>query len=340
MTGIIRWITAAFILIACAGENVSARENERPPAPGQWQNRFDRRTGHVTAIFQTVAGVRLTLACDSAGARPGRGSISVSWPALQTPDALPREALLVLESSGRSLSWSAALSIDTPVNADSKKQPAKPPIPVLTAAFALDGEEKNAAVMAALVTLIRSSKNAVSLRLPGIAPDISIGLANQQRALTGFEQGCQNYLPPPDEEVIWDWHQGLDLVDDKRSITLVAQALPTEAHHESGRLTLLCHAGQLRITFQGFPDRAEKSPSLSARDENGASYEIATQRGEMRGDIVVAEQSMSAMLALLRSHEKIMIASGSDANRHRVFPVAGFRLASRLAAGHCPSISH
>lgn len=333
------WIIAIVILPLCAGENASARDAPGQRAPDQWKTSFDKRSGHVTAAFQTIAGASFSLSCDSAGARPGRGAITLTVPVQQHPDPLPPHTALIIEGSGRRLSLPAILKLEEAPPSQATKTAARKMLPQplsLTATFLLNGEEKSAAVMADLVTLIQAEKKAATLRLSALQQDIIIGTANPQRALSGFEQGCQNYLPPADEEVIWDWHQGLDQIDGQRSITLVAQANPADT--DGARLTLHCHAGHLRMSLHGLRGISDTAQTLFLKGDLGSGVELTAQQGKTRADIEIAKTDIQPVLDLLRTQETMTISSRSG-EKIASFPVAGFRLASRLSAEHCPSIN-
>lgn len=306
-----------------------ATAREALPASG-WSTRFDRRAGETSAVFRTADGAQLALVCDSAGPRPGRGRIEALFLFSQAPVAFPANVQLELKGGGQSLpAWAASLIVPVLQPKSGRNAPAAAAI---WAAIQLDGGAADADLMRRFVALLQQGRPDLTLRVLSHEASIAIKGTVPARILKGFEQGCQNFLPYPDSEVIWDWHQGLALRDERRSVTLVAQAHAGQG--ESARITLHCHQNKLTISISGWPAVNGKQRLHLAGGSGAGAFML--ERDESHS-AAIAAHAIKPFLAALREKEILTLATDPDGADKIAFPVAGFSLASRLMAEECPA---
>ncbi|MGL4810553.1 MAG: hypothetical protein ACRCXM_02155 [Beijerinckiaceae bacterium] len=191
--------------------------------------------------------------------------------------------------------------------------------------------------MAEMVGLVQSSAGDIAVRIPAL--DIGMPIKRQMnlKALQGFAEGCQNFLPAMDEEVIWDWHQGLDTLDGKPTVTLVAQPIANDTRENAQRLTIECRENKVRILIGGFYPYPAPHTAIIAAGTSEAPFR--TEPAAAAHALYIADRETRRFLDLLAATDSITLATADQANRDvaMAIPIAGFHLAARRLQQVCPA---
>ncbi|MGL4323293.1 MAG: hypothetical protein ACRCTD_04565 [Beijerinckiaceae bacterium] len=266
-------------------------------------------------------------------------------PLSQKPEPLPPALSITIQGAQQTLTFAARTQLETKVaRPETNRTAAKGAESyLLTLSFLLDGNASAAQKMADSVSVVRREKSS-TIRVAGLPLEFLVTNSNHQRALAGFDKGCQNFLPAAEDEVIWDWHQGLDRIDEKSSITLVAQSVLHGTRDHAPRLSIHCHAQALTITMTGIAaansaGHVVVTGHAADRDEPVAEAKLGFRQSSDPHVVTLESQNYPPFLALLRQAETISLRPEHASQQASSMPVAGFALASRLLGQHCPSAS-
>ncbi len=324
-----------FLLLICAGE-ASAQE--------RWTTAF--RQGFSYASVATRRGEALRLNCDTTGLKPGRGAISLELRAPKGKLAAQDAIDILIVASGQTIRLRAGVEIaaardEVPGSRrrsgrndavfDTRESPTDDQA---TLTYDLDGSAEAAQPFATLAAAIAKEPREIVARAPALGLEAKFPAAQAARVLRGFEKGCQDSLPAADDELQWDWQQGLDRIDDRPQVTI---ATSSDVSGASGapKLMISCADGKLAARLINPPRGGDGRLSLTVDAERGHSAQ-STWRGDLsRGDWRLDGDDAARLLAALwRGARATFSAAGV---KPIDFPIAGAALATRKLIEACPT---
>lgn len=310
-------------------------------AQERWATGF--RQGFSFATLNASRGQMLQLSCDTSGRKPGRGAIIAELRAPKGSVAAPAQPVELLAiAAGQTIRLKASVSV----------APARDAVPgsarrrngetlvdtrasatedAVTLSYDLDGSAEAAAPFVALAAALAREPREASLRVPALNLETKLPSRQAARALRGFDKGCQDALPSADDEMQWDWQQGLDRIDDKPQITLAAAA----DESDGPKLMLRCASGTLQAMLTRWPAAgSEDRISVVIQHASGEKTQALWDARRSGGDRILEGEKAAQFIASIWRGERV---SFTAASAELSFPIDGVPLATRKLIEACPT---
>ncbi|WP_342359061.1 hypothetical protein [Terrarubrum flagellatum] len=335
---------AAACLLACAG---SALAQER------WQSTFQQ--GYSFATISKRNGPSLQLSCDTSGRKPGRGSISIEFRVAKAAPAPAARAEFVATAAGQIIRFEAKTRVsparDEIAGSERRNGAGRTLVStrpsatedVVELTYDLDGSPDAARPMTALVAALAKEPREIIVKAPALNLEAKLATQQAARAVRGFEQGCQDAIPAADDEMQWDWQQGLDRVDGKSQPTIAAAA--EGGDETTAKLMLRCAGDRLQAVVTRPPGGgADNDAPLALTVENANSDSTQSlwhgsheSDGKGNGSWKLEGEHAARLIATLWRGTRASFAAPSSTAAPLAFPIDGVPLAARKLIEACPT---